>query len=83
MNQWWSWGLSAIGIAGIFLAGSSKKVGWLLGFGVQGLWIAYAVATHQWGFIASALAYASVYGRNWLRWRRAEQAAEAAGRVTA
>lgn len=75
MSQWWSWALSAIGIAGIFLAGGHRKVGWLLGLGVQGLWIAYAVATEQWGFIASALAYGAVYARNWLRWRKAEQSA--------
>lgn len=70
MNQWWSWLLAAIGVSGLFLAGSKRKLGWAIGFSVQGLWVAYAVATKQWGFIASAIAYGWVYARNWLRWRR-------------
>lgn len=66
----WSWLLTAVGIAGLLLAGSKKKVGWALGLGAQGLWIAYALATEQHGFLFSALAYGSVYLRNWLRWHR-------------
>ena len=69
MSQWWSWTLAAIGVAGLFLAGSNRKAGWAIGFGVQALWIAYAVATRQWGFIASAIAYGAVYTRNWWRGR--------------
>ena len=69
MSQWWSWTLAAIGVAGLFLAGSNRKAGWAIGFGVQALWIAYAVAPRQWGFIASAIAYGAVYARNWWRWR--------------
>lgn len=72
--NWWSWLLAAVGVTGLFLAGSSNKLGWALGFGAQLLWIVYAVATEQWGFIASALAYGFVYARNWLRWRAQERA---------
>jgi len=68
----WSWTLAAVGIAGLVLAGRRKAVGWGIGLGAQVLWVAYAVATHQWGFIVSALAYAAVYGRNWLAWSREE-----------
>lgn len=76
MSQWWSWTLAAIGVTGLFLAGSNRKAGWAIGIGVQALWIAYAVATKQWGFIASAVAYGTVNVRNWLRWRRQEAEAE-------
>jgi hypothetical protein len=72
----WSVALAAIGILGILLAGSKYKVGWLIGFGVQGLWIVFALVTAQYGFILSAVAYGIVYGRNWLRWRRDEKAAK-------
>jgi hypothetical protein len=70
MSQWWSWILTAAGVTGLWLAGSSKKAGWALGIGAQALWISYSIATRQWGFLASAFAYGTVYTRNWLRWRR-------------
>lgn len=69
----WSYLLAAVGIAGLLLAGSKRKLGWAVGFGAQGLWVAYAIATEQYGFIAAALAYATVYARNWLKWRAEER----------
>lgn len=73
MTWWWSWILAAVGITGIFLAGSGRKLGWAFGIGAQVLWIMYAVTTRQWGFLVTALAYAAVYSRNWMRWRREER----------
>jgi hypothetical protein len=67
---WWSWLLTGWGIVGLVLAGRRRAIGWAVGLSAQGAWIAYAVATRQWGFIASALAYSAVYGRNWLAWRK-------------
>lgn len=72
-NLIWSIVLSVIGIAGLLLAGSKYKLGWLLGFGVQALWIIFAIVTAQYGFILSAVVYGVVYARNWLRWRREER----------
>lgn len=69
-HQLWSWVLSAVGIFGIWLAGQKKASGWAVGFSAQILWIAYAIATRQWGFIAASLVYATFYARNWFRWRR-------------
>lgn len=66
----WSYLLAAVGILGLILAGRRKAIGWAIGLAAQALWIAYALATHQYGFIVSALAYAAVYGRNWLAWSR-------------
>lgn len=71
--MWWSYGLAAIGVLGLWLAGRKKKVGWAIGLGAQGLWIAYAIVTRQWGFIVSALAYGFVYAKNWRQWRRDER----------
>lgn len=62
----------AWGVAGLVLAGRRRAIGWAVGLSAQGAWIAYAVATQQWGFIVSALVCAAVYGRNWLTWRRDE-----------
>lgn len=76
MSIWWSIGLAAVGILGIWLAGRKNLWGWAIGVGAQALWIVYAIATKQWGFIASALAYGSVYGLNWWRWAKARRSTE-------
>lgn len=72
----WSFVLAGIGILGIYLAGRKSLWGWAVGVGAQLLWIVYAVMTQQWGFIASALAYASVYGLNWYRWSQERKKAD-------
>lgn len=71
MTWWWSWLLTAIGATGLLMAGSRNQYGWAVGLSAQVLWVAYAVSTEQWGFLASALIYGSVYGRNFLKWRKA------------
>lgn len=69
---WWSVLLTAVGVLGIWLAGQRNCWGWALGVFAQLLWITYAIATQQWGFIGSALAYGFVYGRALYRWRKEE-----------
>jgi hypothetical protein len=71
----WSILLAAIGIIGLYISGSKNKLGWAIGFFAQALWAAFAVATHQYGFIASAFAYGYVYARNYYRWMMDERAA--------
>lgn len=66
--SWWSWVLASVGVIGLLLAGSRLKIGWAIGFGSQFLWIIYALVTHQWGFLFSAVAYDYVYARNWWKW---------------
>jgi hypothetical protein len=66
----WSFVLAAVGVLGLYVAGRKRWQGWAIGLGAQVLWIAYAVVTKQWGFIASALAYGVVYGKNMITWRR-------------
>lgn len=70
---WWSWLLTAVGVTGLWLAGSRKGVGWAIGVGAQVLWISYALATMQLGFLASALVYGSVYARNMIKWKREKE----------
>ena len=53
MSQWWSWALTAVGVTGLYFAGSRKRLGWAIGVGAQALWVAYG-----W-----------VYGRNFRRWK--------------
>ncbi len=70
VTWWWSWLLMTVGIVGLYLSGSHKSTGWLIGLGAQVLWFTYALSTQQHGFMVSSLAYGSVYLRNYLRWRR-------------
>lgn len=72
MKEYWSWGLSIVGITGIYLAGSKNKIGWLIGIFAQFLWITFAIQTKQYGFILASLCYGAVYLRNYLAWRKSE-----------
>lgn len=74
----WSYGLATVGILGIWLAGRHSLWGWALGVVAQALWIIYALATGQYGFIVSALAYAAIYARNWWKWAKFEDRQEVA-----
>jgi hypothetical protein len=62
-SQLWSWCLAAVGIGALLLAATRPRAGWTLAIAVQALWVTYAVVTRQWGFIASAGAYAIAYAR--------------------
>lgn len=74
MIPWyWSWILTLWGVTGLYFAGKKQKVGWMIGLSAQVLWITYAIVTHQIGFIFSAIAYGSVYLRNWMRWRNEQK----------
>lgn len=66
----WSWILTAVGVFGLWLAGRRSPWGWAVGMGAQGLWVSYAVATSQYGFLVSAGAYFWVYLKNFRAWRR-------------
>jgi hypothetical protein len=65
MTGWyWSALLAAFGVIGLYLAGRGSAWGWTLGLVDEVLWILYAIATGQWPFCLSALAYGWVYARN-------------------
>lgn len=70
VSQWWSVTLTVIGLTGLVLTMRKHIAGPIVGAGVQALWIAYAIASGQPAFIASALACGAinVYGiRRWMR----------------
>lgn len=72
----WSFLLSAVGIVGMYVAGSGYRAGWLVGLAAQALWITYAIVTRQYGFIIASLCYAAVYARNYALGIRPGQRAE-------
>jgi hypothetical protein len=69
----WSWVLAAIGVTGIFLVGRKTIWGWLILCINECLWIAYALATKQYGFIVAAIAYGIVYVKSFIHWKRDER----------
>lgn len=68
INIWWSILLAAVGIFGLYIATLKLWWGWIISLGAQVLWIVYAIATSQYGFIFSALAYAAVYSKGAISW---------------
>lgn len=67
---WWSFLLTSVGVFGLFIVGNSKWWGFAIGLFAQTLWLAYALATHQYGFLLSAFAYGWVNVRGWRNFRR-------------
>lgn len=78
MIAWWSWLLTAVGVTGLYFAGRKRALGWAIGLGAQLLWIAYALSTRQYGFLASAAAYGWVYAKNFRAWRAEREVPDAA-----
>ena len=68
VSQWWSVTLTVIGLLGLVLTMRKHIAGPITGASVQVLWIAYAIASHQPAFIASAIAYGAVNVYGIQRW---------------
>lgn len=68
-----SWCLAPWGLLGMWVTGRKKTWGWLLALTTQVLWAGYAVGTSQYGFLLGTTAYAAVYLKNYLTWRREDQ----------
>jgi len=68
--EYWSWLLAAVGVTGIFLVGKKVVWAWLILLVNECIWIAYALSTKQYGFIVMATAYAAVYIRSYIHWKR-------------
>ena len=66
---YWSYLLAAVGVTGIFLVGRKDIWGWLILSINEFIWIAYALATDQYGFIIMALAYLAVYIKSYIGWK--------------
>ena len=70
----WSWALGLIGVTGLWLAGRRLWWGWLVSLSNEILWVAYALATQQYGFLLMAAGYGAMYARNAVAWRRGQTA---------
>lgn len=68
VSQWWSVGLTVVGLVGLVFTMRKQLAGPIIGAGVQALWIAYAVASGQPAFIVSAIAYGSINAYGVWRW---------------
>lgn len=66
----WSWILGILGVTGLWIAGRQVWWGWLINLVNEVLWISYAIATQQYGFILMAICYGAVYLRNAIVGRR-------------
>jgi hypothetical protein len=70
---WWSWVLAFCGIIGTLIVGRKNKVGWIVLFFNESLWIVYAIKTDQYGFIVGSLAYMAVYVKSHQLWTKDKQ----------
>jgi len=68
--SYWSWLLALIGVTGIFLVGKKKNWAWLVLCCNELIWIVYALATKQYGFIVMATAYTIVYLKSYKEWKK-------------
>lgn len=72
-DQWWSWMLGAFGIIGLYLVTRKLWSGFAIGLLVQFLWLAYAIATKQYGFVMTALAYGAVNTLGLINWAKEDK----------
>lgn len=75
-TQLWSWILTAIGLAGFFLAGRKVWWCWYINIANQVVWLAYSLITHQYGFLVGTVAYTIVFAKNAAVWTRAHRDAK-------
>lgn len=72
MSNYASWVLALSGTAAIYFVGRKQIWGWIWLTFNEGLWIFYALATKQYGFIFAAIAYSLVYIKSYRHWRDLE-----------
>lgn len=68
--QIWSGVLTAVGLAGFFLAGKKIWWAWYVNIANQVLWFAYAIITQQWPFIVGVVAYTAIFTKNAISWTK-------------
>lgn len=78
--MYWSWLLGSVGLIGFVLAGRKVWWSWYINLGCQVLWFTYAIATRQYGFIATAVVYAVVFSGNARKWTKEHKEAKDAAR---
>jgi len=61
---------SAGTLAGMWLAGNHKRLGWAISFFTEAVWLLFIVVFAAWGLLPLVVACSFVYARNWLRWSK-------------
>ena len=56
-------------LASMWLAGSKRWEGWLVGLVNQALWFTFIMAFEAWGLLPLSAALTVVYSRNLWRWK--------------
>lgn len=69
---YWAWVLTGLQVVALWAAGRRHWWAWLLGAGVQPVWIVYAVLTGQFGFVPGCLVSAAIQLHNFFADRDAE-----------
>lgn len=64
---YWAWILTGLQVIALWAAGRRRWWAWLLGGGVQPVWIVYAILTGQLGFVLGCVVSAVVQLRNYLK----------------
>ena len=59
-----------MGVMCFWLAGHKIWWAWYVGLATQAVWVAYSLATQQWGFLVGCLFYTAVYVKNASTWTR-------------
>jgi len=54
----------------MYFVGKKTVWGWMVLLLNEVIWTAYALATEQYGFIVMAVAYATVYIKSFIAWRK-------------
>lgn len=65
--------LSVVGVSALWLIGRKRWYGWLIAWGNECLWVAFAVSTRQYGFIVGSAVYGTLNMANAIVWKRDEQ----------
>lgn len=66
---WWSVVLTLSAVLGTLLLVFKKWQGWLVSIVAQGLWLAYAIDTQQWGFLVSVAVFGTTGIMGLIKWR--------------
>jgi hypothetical protein len=66
----WSFGLAGGGLVQLWLSGSKRRVGFVVGMLTSLGWFVYGWQSRQFGFLVSAVVFFVVHVRNFVRWSK-------------
>ena len=66
----WSFVLAAGGLVRLWLSGSKRRFGFVVGMLTSVGWFVYGLQSRQFGFLISAVVFFVVHVRNFVRWSK-------------